>query len=1139
MPTIYRTIWLLLFLNAIRVTASKLDIDPRRKLLLQRFVEQRSVSSRRDSGNRQLYKGHDIDALIAQLEDVLSPDEFGEDVSFIDEDDDGDDDEDDVQNSNDFDDYLDDEDEDEEFELVDDDHDDGDVDADYDQVLDLSNPENWIDDSDFLSNLSESNSGFVSSAEHAMEWPENELFDDTFEEAEEEDEDDPVDYFLGGGSDNVRDVGSKAKKVSDLLKPSDELPLDANEFAICQEVDVTGVANELSLSDKMPELIIFDATDISVPSGKPDESPHRKCVQTVFLANSHYHSIELLDLVNISPPDSSAKSTSADSDDKCETSDYLVVYERDAGGARQRAITNRLCGANARALRKTRFFTRADSIQVVYHASRDQRKQKGFVMRLKSVNEFLVPHHEKCGSLEHPVKIDPQTRELLSYGFDNSHFYLPNLDCYYLIELDGDFAVEARVENFDIEHSAHCMFDSLEVSDFESRKSLGKFCGQLPHNNVLFKAAGQNILLRFISDQSGHNKGFRLALDFRPLDVGNDTGSSGGDDDDDVEGGEDSYFYSDNELEKRYNIDGTSSSVSSGSSPDAMKRERSRDKKNTERACDISKNGANIRSNKGNIISPRYPKNYPNDSACLFRIRPKKKNQDGVFRVDVKYINVEYEPECYNDYIAVMDQNDSRRYDGSDFWCGTKVNYPFFTKNPRLNIFFSSNLQNRNKGFKLTYKFYKRKNYSNSQFDLPPRARHPIAVCQHDEIEEDIGYIEHGRFMLYEEDYNKPDCSIKVNSRNKKKLRITIQFLKIDDTSPECKTNFVEISDAEGVLDRLCGNKRPSYKLLTRSSWFKVRVVTDGEEWKDGFRLHYRAINKCPKKNYARCGDRCLHRKYICDAKRDCLHGEDEANCSKGAEESHSHKCGDPKVANRYERIVGGSIAERHSWPWQAALYLDGRLVCGGSIINNRWILTAAHCVYDAPDPASWKVILGEYNKDQRENHETKYSVNSIAHHPNYDPKTINSDIALMQLKQRVKFSKYASPICLPSSSTRLPPAGTKCYVTGWGDTENTGSRSKLREVDVALMESDLCSSGDYYGDWLTELMFCAGYSEGGKDACQGDSGGPLVCYDSFNGIWMQHGVVSWGLGCADAKKPGVYAKIGALREWIEEISGA
>jgi len=246
-------------------------------------------------------------------------------------------------------------------------------------------------------------------------------------------------------------------------------------------------------------------------------------------------------------------------------------------------------------------------------------------------------------------------------------------------------------------------------------------------------------------------------------------------------------------------------------------------------------------------------------------------------------------------------------------------------------------------------------------------------------------------------------------------------------------------------------------------------------------------------------------------------------------------------------RIVGGTEARPHSMPWIISIQENDQPFCGGSLIRcsnkdeSRLILTAAHCIkqpgrWSDLNPNDLTVSLGEHSLTNKDQGEQKIKVRNYEFHENYDEETSANDIAVVQLKTPVPFSQTIQPVCLPSPTDKLPAPGTKCIVAGWGTTSEGGRQSdKLMQVISPILSDADCASPQFYGtEMQQDKMFCAGYKEGQKDSCQGDSGGPYVCYNGD--VANQFGVVSFGIGCARAAKPGVYARVTNYLPWINQM---
>ncbi|XP_045899472.1 prostasin-like [Micropterus dolomieu] len=241
--------------------------------------------------------------------------------------------------------------------------------------------------------------------------------------------------------------------------------------------------------------------------------------------------------------------------------------------------------------------------------------------------------------------------------------------------------------------------------------------------------------------------------------------------------------------------------------------------------------------------------------------------------------------------------------------------------------------------------------------------------------------------------------------------------------------------------------------------------------------------------------------------------------------------CGQPKLNTK---IVGGQVASEGSWPWQASLQdSTGFHFCGGSLINNEWVLTAAHC-FASTDPKAVTVVLGLQSLQGSNTNKVSQTVSQIIIHPSYKSGTKENDICLLKLSSPVTFNTFILPVCLAAPGSTFYN-GTAAWVTGWGDIGSgvsLPSPGNLMEVQVPVVGNRQCNC-DYGEGRITDNMMCAGLSAGGKDSCQGDSGGPMV--SKQGGHWIQEGVVSFGRGCALPNFPGVYTRVSQYQSWINK----
>uniref|UniRef100_A0A8C1SAF5 trypsin n=1 Tax=Cyprinus carpio TaxID=7962 RepID=A0A8C1SAF5_CYPCA len=254
--------------------------------------------------------------------------------------------------------------------------------------------------------------------------------------------------------------------------------------------------------------------------------------------------------------------------------------------------------------------------------------------------------------------------------------------------------------------------------------------------------------------------------------------------------------------------------------------------------------------------------------------------------------------------------------------------------------------------------------------------------------------------------------------------------------------------------------------------------------------------------------------------------------------------CGKPNPKKQINRIYGGLKAIPGAHPWQVSVQVKPkgsiqqyRHICGGTLIKPCWVLTAAHCINKNQD---YRVILGGLNLMQKDQTDQTVLVEGTIIHEKFKETTDNvyNDIALLKLKatngECAKETQFVKAVCLPKE----PFAdGTECSISGWGATDTSEYGSvHLLDAQVLLISQEVCSSNKVYSSLLDDGMFCAGYLKGGVDSCQGDSGGPLTCMR--NQTHYIYGIVSWGDGCGEKNKPGVYTRVLKYLDWINEKIG-
>jgi len=219
--------------------------------------------------------------------------------------------------------------------------------------------------------------------------------------------------------------------------------------------------------------------------------------------------------------------------------------------------------------------------------------------------------------------------------------------------------------------------------------------------------------------------------------------------------------------------------------------------------------------------------------------------------------------------------------------------------------------------------------------------------------------------------------------------------------------------------------------------------------------------------------------------------------------------------------IVNGRPAAECSWPWQ--IHLGG---CGGTLIAPDWVLSAAHCGSPRTAYAGLRNMSNTWEGQQR-------TVTQTIFHPRYrSPKQFSNDLALLKLDRPFDLNECVNTACLPATAV---PVGKKCWITGWGNLRNQGSRPQiLQEASTDIHAQSTCSSS-MGSNMVSDDMVCVLGTFNGQQtsACNGDSGGPLVCEEG--GQWFVHGATSWGRSCTGYS---IYNRAAYNQAWITQTTG-
>jgi len=236
-----------------------------------------------------------------------------------------------------------------------------------------------------------------------------------------------------------------------------------------------------------------------------------------------------------------------------------------------------------------------------------------------------------------------------------------------------------------------------------------------------------------------------------------------------------------------------------------------------------------------------------------------------------------------------------------------------------------------------------------------------------------------------------------------------------------------------------------------------------------------------------------------------------------------------PRASVENDKVVGGHQAIVGDHGWMTAMRRNGAFICGCSVVDSWWAISAAHCTVGSANVAVYILDIGGHDRNVPENWVQSMRVQRLVNHQQYSSATLRNDISMLKFATEVMFdNNYIVPVCVPRGDEDWQSKSG--WATGWGSLFSGGGVSRyLMQVWMIHLTDARCAQR--FGTSVdTRLQMCGGEVGGGIDTCQGDSGGPYVFQSVQDGKWYLIGITSWGYGCGDG---GVYTKTAGYYNWI------
>ncbi|GAB1294002.1 Suppressor of tumorigenicity 14 protein homolog [Apodemus speciosus] len=501
----------------------------------------------------------------------------------------------------------------------------------------------------------------------------------------------------------------------------------------------------------------------------------------------------------------------------------------------------------------------------------------------------------------------------------------------------------------------------------------------------------------------------------------------------------------------------------------------------------MSSCGGFLSETQGTFSSPYYPGHYPPNVNCTWNIKVPN-NRNVKVRFKLFYLVDPDVPvgSCTKDYVEINGEK----------YCGEKSQFVVSSNSSKITVHFRSDHSYTDTGFLAEYLSY------DSNDPCPGMFMCKTGRCISKTLRCD-GWADCPDYS--DERYCRCNTTHQFTCKN--------QFCKplfwVCDSVNDCGDG----SDEEGCSCPAGNFKCSNGKCLPESQ--KCDGKDQCGDGSDEASCDSVNVVSCTKYTYRCQNGLCLSKgNPECDGKTDCSDGSDESNCDCGL-----------RSFTKQARVVGGTNADEGEWPWQVSLHALGQAHCFQDDRNFKY-----------SDYTMWTAFLGLLDQSKRKaSGVQELKLKRIITHPSFNDFTFDYDIALLELEKSVEYSTVVRPICLPDA-THVFPAGKAIWVTGWGLTEEGGTGALvLQKGEIRVINQTTCE--DLMPQQITPRMMCVGFLSGGWTPARGDSGGPLSSVEK-DGRIFQAGVVSWGEGCAQRNKPGVYTRLPVVRDWIKEQTG-